>query len=42
MSKSTWELIAEDHMTYVNCMTNMELPAQSYEAGNYFHKNMGK
>ncbi len=40
MSKSTWDLISEDQMTYVNCMTNMELPARSYEAGNYTHKNI--
>ncbi len=40
MSKSTWELISEDWMTYINCMTKMELPAESHEAGNYIHKKM--
>ena len=40
MSKSTWELISEDWMTYINCMTKMELPAESHEAGNYIHKNV--
>ncbi len=38
MSKPTWELISEDWMTYINCMTKMELPAESHEAGNYIHK----